>query len=73
MLRCSIDKGQPIKASTVVLYEDDIPIGVFMDHGGPVYFVDSIRDRAEFITVLTNLGIPLNRLHDKAAMIQGGF
>jgi hypothetical protein len=67
MLRVSINGGTPVPAESVVLYnslsgQELVPLALAMDHGGVVFYADSVRDSSEFIAALGHLGIVPTKL-----------
>ena len=70
MLKVSIGGKEPVPASSVVIFDDDIPAAVAMDVEGTVVFADSARDD-DFLSILQQVGIPTNKMHKYRGLIQG--
>lgn len=73
MLKVSVNGKTPEAVDSVVLYDEEIPIAVVMNHGNVVYWCDSVRDREELIRALQTLGISYNQLHPVAGLIKGNL
>jgi len=58
-LSVSIDGGDRVPASSVVLYDDGVAIAGALVHGTIVFYADSVRDPADLAGILETLGLPI--------------
>ena len=61
MLRVVTNKGAPVVAKHVVIYDGKHPIAVAVNVGGDaIMYADCVRDAKDFFTIMRNLGIEVD-------------
>ena len=56
-LAVSVNGGDRVPVTDVVLYDEGSPIAAAMNHGSVVIYADSIRDPRDLSSILDSLGI----------------
>ena len=55
----SVNGGDRVSASSVVVYDDGVPIAGAIKHGSIVFYADSVRDPSDLANILEMLGLPI--------------
>lgn len=70
-LSVSVNGGDRVPATDVVLFDNGIPIAAATQHGSVVVFADSIRDRDDLVGILKDLGTFSEPARDSGIKITG--
>jgi len=56
-LSVSVNGGDRVPATDVVIFDDGVPIAGAMQHGDMLIYADSVRDRRDFLEMLQELAV----------------
>jgi len=72
-LSVSINGGDRVPATDVVLYDDGIAIAGALMHGNIVFYADSVRDPQDLAGILDELGIRVPMARQSKIILQAPF